>query len=55
MSKKTVRSILIFLNLQIMEKHKDLWRRKLAAELSRKEELEFDELGNIIHQRRQRA
>lgn len=40
-------------NLQIMEKHKDLWRRKLAAELSRKEELEFDELGNIIHQRRQ--
>lgn len=39
-------------NLQVMEKHKDLWRRKLAAELSRKEEREFDELGNIIHQRR---
>lgn len=40
-------------NLQVMEKHKDLWRRKLAEELSRKEEREFDELGNIIHQRRQ--
>jgi flagellar export protein FliJ len=39
--------------LQIMEKHKDLWRRKLAAELSRKEEREFDELGNVIHGRRQ--
>lgn len=39
-------------NLQVMEKHKDLWRRKLAEELSRKEEREFDELGNIIHQRR---
>lgn len=39
-------------NVQMMEKHKDLWRKKLAAELSRKEELEFDELGNIIHGRR---
>lgn len=39
-------------NVQVMEKHKDLWRKKLAAELSRKEELEFDELGNIIHGRR---
>lgn len=41
-------------NMQVMEKHKDLWRRKLAEELSRKEEREFDELGNIIHQHRQR-
>lgn len=41
-------------NLQVMEKHKDLWRRKLAEELSRKEEIEFDELGSIIHQHRQR-
>ncbi len=41
-------------NLQIMEKHKDLWRRKLTEELSRKEEREFDELGNIIYQHRQR-
>lgn len=37
--------------LQVMEKHKDLWRKKVAAELSRKEEREFDELGNIIHGR----
>ncbi len=39
-------------NLQVMQKHKELWRRKLQAELSRKEELEFDELGGIIHGRR---
>jgi len=35
---------------QIMVKHKELWRKKLNAELSRKEEQEFDELGNTIHQ-----
>ncbi len=34
---------------QVMIKHKDLWKKKLAAELTRKEELEFDELGNTIH------
>lgn len=39
--------------MQVMEKHKDLWRKKVAAELSRKEEREFDELGNIIHGRHQ--
>ncbi|PIR20322.1 MAG: hypothetical protein COV45_07165 [Deltaproteobacteria bacterium CG11_big_fil_rev_8_21_14_0_20_47_16] len=39
--------------MQVMEKHKDLWRKKLAHELSRKEEREFDELGGIIHGRRQ--
>lgn len=39
--------------MQVMEKHKDLWRKKRAHELSRKEEREFDELGGIIHGRRQ--
>ena len=35
---------------QVMIKHKDLWRKKLNDELSRREEREFDELGNTIHQ-----
>ncbi len=35
---------------QVMVKHKELWRKKVEAELSRKEEREFDELGNTIHQ-----
>ena len=35
--------------LRIMEKHKELWRRKVELELSRREEREMDELGNIIH------
>lgn len=35
---------------QVMVKHKELWRKKEQAELSRKEEREFDELGNTIHQ-----
>jgi len=38
--------------LRIMEKHKELWEKKIKAELSRKEEREMDELGNIIHQLR---
>ncbi|MBI4367009.1 MAG: hypothetical protein HY543_09345 [Deltaproteobacteria bacterium] len=38
--------------LQIMEKHKDLWRKKVAHEMSRKEEREFDELANTIAQLR---
>lgn len=33
----------------IMEKHKELWRKKQENELSRKEEKEFDELANTIH------
>lgn len=37
---------------QVMEKHKDLWQKRLQAELSRKEEKEFDELANTIHQLR---
>lgn len=39
--------------LQIMEKHRELWAKKVAAALSREEEKQFDELGNTIHQLRQ--
>ncbi len=35
--------------LRMMEKHKDLWRKRVAKELSRKEEKEMDELGQTIH------
>jgi len=35
---------------QVMTKHKELWQKKVKAELSRKEEREFDELGTTIHQ-----
>lgn len=35
--------------LQIMEKHKDLWRKKIRREISRHEEKEMDELGQTIH------
>lgn len=38
--------------LQIMEKHRELWHKRVENELSRKEEKEFDELGNTIHQLR---
>ena len=37
---------------QVMVKHKELWQKKIEKELSRKEEREFDELGNTIHQLR---
>ena len=37
-------------DLRVMEKHKDLWRKKLQAEITRLEEREMDELGNVIHQ-----
>ncbi|MFA4970973.1 MAG: hypothetical protein WC683_00065 [bacterium] len=36
--------------LQIMEKHKDLWAKKVRDELTRKEEREMDELSTTIHQ-----
>lgn len=36
--------------LKVMEKHKELWQKKVALELSRREETEMDELGNVIHQ-----
>jgi flagellar export protein FliJ len=38
--------------LRVMEKHKELWEKKIKAEISRKEEREMDELGNVIHQLR---
>src|SRR3989338_4778557 len=37
-------------DLRVIEKHKDLWRKKLQAEITRLEEREMDELGNVIHQ-----
>ncbi len=36
--------------VRVMEKHKDLWRKKIQKEISREEEKEMDELGNVIHQ-----
>lgn len=36
--------------LQVMEKHKELWEKKLRDEITRKEEREMDELGGTIHQ-----
>ncbi len=38
--------------LRVMEKHKELWEKKLKAEITRREEREMDELGNVIHQLR---
>jgi len=38
--------------LQIMEKHKELWEKKVRDEITRKEEREMDELGGTIHQLR---
>lgn len=36
--------------LQIMEKHKELWEKKLKEKLTKKEEKELDELGQNIHE-----
>jgi len=38
--------------LQVMEKHKELWQKKIKDELSKKEAKEMDELGATIHQLR---
>jgi flagellar export protein FliJ len=38
--------------LQVMEKHKELWEKKVRAEITRKEQKEMDELGGAIHQLR---
>lgn len=38
--------------LQVMEKHKELWEKKVRDELTRKEQKELDELGGAIHQLR---
>ncbi len=38
--------------LQVMEKHKELWAKRVKDELSREEEKMFDELCTTIHQLR---
>lgn len=38
--------------LKVMIKHKELWLKKIGKELSRKEERELNDLGNILHQLR---
>ncbi len=38
--------------LKVMEKHKELWEKKIKEELTKKEEREMDELGSTIHQLR---
>jgi flagellar export protein FliJ len=42
-------------DLRVMEKHKELWKKKLQVEMTRQEEREMDELGNVIHQMRKVA
>ncbi len=42
-------------DLRVIEKHKELWRKKVQAEISRDEEKEMDELGHTIHQLRKVA
>jgi len=36
--------------LQVMEKHKELWQKKINEELNAKEQKEMDDLGSTIHQ-----
>lgn len=38
--------------LKTMEKHKELWIKKIRKEISRREEHELNELGNTMHQLR---
>lgn len=37
-------------DLEMMQKHKELWKKKLQKELDAKEQKEMNELGNVIHQ-----
>ncbi len=37
-------------DLKTMQKHKELWLKKLGKELNMKEQKELNELGNVIHQ-----
>lgn len=39
-------------DLKMMQKHKELWQKKLSKELNMKEQKELNELGNVIHQLR---
>lgn len=36
--------------LKMMEKHKELWEKKIKKELTAKENKELGELGNVVHQ-----
>lgn len=36
--------------LKMMQKHKELWEKKLAQALTAKENKELGELGNVVHQ-----
>lgn len=38
--------------VKIMEKHKELWKKKLKKELDKKEAKMMNELGNVLHQLR---
>jgi flagellar export protein FliJ len=38
--------------VKIMEKHKDLWKKKIKQELEYQEDKVMNELGNVIHQLR---
>lgn len=38
--------------LKTMEKHKELWMKKLQKELNFQEQKEMNELGNVVHQLR---
>lgn len=38
--------------LQVMEKHKELWQKKMRGQLSRLEAKRLNDLGNAIHQLR---
>jgi len=35
---------------KIMEKHKELWKKKVQKEINKKEERELNDLGNTVHQ-----
>ena len=38
--------------LQVMEKHKELWAKKVKGELSKREAKELDQLGQTVHKLR---
>ena len=38
--------------VKIMEKHKELWKKRLKKELDKKEAKVMNELGNVLHQLR---
>lgn len=40
---------------KMMEKHKELWEKKIAKEIDAREQRELDELGQVVHQITQKA